>query len=111
ATPMDAENDTELWPERFDAILQPFLSQDAILELKKMYLEGPEPPRQSDKGWTGRQSTTMGNSQDDISERTANPNSSMAADSGERSIDRSNCVVRAGAGRARRSRGGKEDNR
>jgi hypothetical protein len=33
----------ESWSERFDAQLQPFLSSDAILELKKLYLDGPRP--------------------------------------------------------------------
>jgi hypothetical protein len=33
----------ETWSERFNTLLQPFLSPDAILELKKMYLDGPGP--------------------------------------------------------------------
>ncbi|KIJ99367.1 hypothetical protein K443DRAFT_133079 [Laccaria amethystina LaAM-08-1] len=39
------------WPEHFTAELSPFLSEGAILQIKQMYLEGPEPPRVSDSGW------------------------------------------------------------
>ena len=42
------------WHEHFDAVLSPFLSQEAILQVRNMYLEGREPPRVSDTGWAGR---------------------------------------------------------
>jgi tRNA pseudouridine13 synthase len=47
-------SDVDPWPEHFDASLTPFLSKDAINQLKQMWLEGPEPPRVSDSGWAGR---------------------------------------------------------
>lgn len=51
----DNQHMGEPWPERFNTALTPFLSPDAITEVKKMFLEGPEPPRVSDSGWGGRQ--------------------------------------------------------
>jgi len=36
--------EAEPWPEHFSALLKPFLSEDAIDQVKKMYLEGPLPP-------------------------------------------------------------------
>lgn len=45
---------SEPWPEHFTTKLSPFLSEEAILQIKQMYLEGPEPPRVSDSGWGGR---------------------------------------------------------
>jgi tRNA pseudouridine13 synthase len=44
----------EPWPERFNTVLKPFLSDDIINRIKKMFLEGPEPPRVSDRGWEQR---------------------------------------------------------
>lgn len=43
------------WPESFTTRLSPFLSTEKIEEIKKMFLEGPEPPFVSDTGWSGRQ--------------------------------------------------------
>jgi tRNA pseudouridine13 synthase len=34
----------EPWPEHFSALLKPFLSEDAIDQVRKMFLEGPVPP-------------------------------------------------------------------
>ena len=42
------------WHEHFNIALLPFLSEEAILQVKNMYLEGREPPRVSDAGWAGR---------------------------------------------------------
>lgn len=42
------------WPEHFDTSLSAFLDADKRAELKRIYLEGPEPPRVSDSGWAGR---------------------------------------------------------
>ncbi|CAA7259859.1 unnamed protein product [Cyclocybe aegerita] len=39
------------WPEYFTSTLSSFLDEEAVVQLKKMYLEGPEPPRVSDSGW------------------------------------------------------------
>jgi tRNA pseudouridine13 synthase len=46
---------TEPWPDSFTTRLSPFLSTERIEEVKKMFLEGPEPPFVSDTGWSGRQ--------------------------------------------------------
>ena len=46
---------TDPWPDRFNKALGPFLSPDGIEQIKKMFLEGPKPPRVSDSGWGGRQ--------------------------------------------------------
>jgi tRNA pseudouridine13 synthase len=46
---------TEPWPDSFTTRLSPFLSTERIEEVKKMFLEGPEPPFVSDAGWSGRQ--------------------------------------------------------
>lgn len=48
---------TEPWPTTFNAALTPFLSEEAISQLKTMFLEGPEPPRVSDGGWGARPPT------------------------------------------------------
>ena len=42
------------WLDSFTARLDPFLSTEKIEEVKKMFLEGPEPPFVSDAGWSGR---------------------------------------------------------
>ncbi|KAI9512222.1 tRNA pseudouridine synthase D [Russula earlei] len=42
------------WPDLFTSRLTPFLSTEKIEEVKKMFLEGPEPPLVSDTGWSGR---------------------------------------------------------
>lgn len=49
---------SEPWPDRFNITLAPFLSDEAIKQVKQMFLEGPEPPRVSDNGWGGRQPKT-----------------------------------------------------
>ncbi|KAG9317426.1 tRNA pseudouridine synthase D [Chiua virens] len=47
-------SDEVTWDDAFEPSLSPFLSESSISELKKMYLEGPEPPRVSDNGWVSR---------------------------------------------------------
>jgi tRNA pseudouridine13 synthase len=42
------------WPDSFTTRLAPFLSTEKIEEVKKLFLEGPEPPFVSDAGWSGR---------------------------------------------------------
>lgn len=44
----------EPWPEHFSFSLAPFLDEARILQVKKMYLEGRDPPRSNDTGWAGR---------------------------------------------------------
>ena len=46
---------TEPWPDSFTTRLSPYLSTEKIEEVKRMFLEGPEPPFVSDTGWSGRQ--------------------------------------------------------
>ncbi|KAF9534217.1 pseudouridine synthase [Crepidotus variabilis] len=50
----------EPWPERFDEALAIFLDLERVQQLKKIYLEGREPPRVSDAGWDGRKSVSKG---------------------------------------------------
>ncbi|KAI9448168.1 tRNA pseudouridine synthase D [Lactarius indigo] len=42
------------WPDLFTTRLAPFLSAEQIEGIKKMFLEGPNPPFVSDAGWAGR---------------------------------------------------------
>jgi len=49
----------EPWPEHFNTTLAPFLDEGRVAQLKKMYLEGRDPPRMSDSGWAGRKATTV----------------------------------------------------
>lgn len=58
------------WPERFNTTLKALLSEPVIEELKKMYLEGPEPPFVSDSGWTSRPAKDEGSSAAEISNET-----------------------------------------
>ena len=39
--------------------LAPFLPNEAVEQLKQLWLEGPEPPRTSDSGWAGRTAKTQ----------------------------------------------------
>lgn len=51
---------SEPWPESFNTALAPFLSEEAIAQMKQMFLEGPEPPRVSDSGWGTRPTNPEG---------------------------------------------------
>jgi tRNA pseudouridine13 synthase len=115
----DHQSGGEPWPDHFESALTPFLSPDAIAEVKKMFLEGPEPPRVTDSGWGGRQTKA--------SEDVANPSSSDVhlndeASRGEFETsekhqrdkrDRGGRSGRGGrgGGRGGRPSGGKEDHR
>ncbi|EKM80137.1 hypothetical protein AGABI1DRAFT_120164 [Agaricus bisporus var. burnettii JB137-S8] len=61
-------SDIDPWPAHFNTSLTPFLSEDAINQLKQMWLEGPEPPRLSDSGWAGRKAkaATEGDANGDV---------------------------------------------
>lgn len=48
------DDDADSWQDRFDSKLTEYLSDSVILQLKELYLEGPEPPFVSDAGWEGR---------------------------------------------------------
>ena len=47
-------DDEVTWDDTFESSLSPFLSESSLVELKLMYLEGSDPPRTSDSGWTSR---------------------------------------------------------
>jgi tRNA pseudouridine13 synthase len=106
----------EPWPERFTSTLTEFLSEDAVIQLKNMFLEGPEPPLVSDKGWSGRLVKPAG---DDEVDANATPNPPDAAPDapekigrGKRGRDRGGRGGRGGRGSGRGGRaGGREDNR
>jgi tRNA pseudouridine13 synthase len=50
----EATDADEPWPARFSAALSPYLSEEAVVKLKDMFLEGSEPPFVSDSGWSAR---------------------------------------------------------
>ena len=96
-------DDEVTWDDTFESSLSPFLPESSLVDLKKMYLEGPEPPRISDSGWVSR----LHNKSDDveISERVALPQQ----DSGLQSSDTKRGKhqnARGGRGR-QRGRGGR----
>ncbi|KAF8138435.1 tRNA pseudouridine synthase D [Boletus edulis] len=97
-------DDQVTWDETFESSLQPFLSEASIAELKKMYLEGPEPPRVSDKGWVSRVHTQ---SEDvEISEQGALPHQDNVVQSSN--TKRGKHQNRDGRGR-QRGRGGRSE--
>ncbi|EPQ59476.1 tRNA pseudouridine synthase D [Gloeophyllum trabeum ATCC 11539] len=55
-----------IWPDSFTDRLQPYFAPDKLDALKKMYLEGPEPPFVSDSGWGGRKPKTDADGEDPI---------------------------------------------
>ena len=95
--------DEVTWDDTFESSLSPFLSESSIVDLKKMYLEGLEPPRVSDNGWVSRSHKT---SEDvEISEQDVLPHQ----DSGLQSSDTKRGKqpnARGGRGR-QRGRGGR----
>lgn len=50
----DQASSTKPWPDSFTTRLAPFLSTEKIEEVKKLFLEGSEPPFVSDAGWSRR---------------------------------------------------------
>lgn len=121
--PLQTEADTqesippedELWPERFTASLQPFLSEAAINQVKSLFLEGPEPPLTfvSDSGWAGRQTKTGdgGDTADSATTLPQEPAESETKGRGKRGRDRGR-GGRGGRGGGRSGRPGtREDTR
>lgn len=95
-------DDEVTWDDAFESSLSPFLSEALIVELKKMFLEGPEPPRVSDKGWTSRMHKK---SEDvDISEQDALPHQDIVLQSSDTKRGKHQ-NARGGRGR-QRGRGG-----
>lgn len=66
------------WLEHFDTTLSAFLDGDKRAELKRIYLEGPEPPRVSDNGWAGRVASSK--SEDAPSAAVEVPNTQIRRD-------------------------------
>ncbi|KAJ3566416.1 hypothetical protein NP233_g7023 [Leucocoprinus birnbaumii] len=91
----------EPWPEHFNTTLAPFLSEEAVGQLKQMWLEGPEPPRVSDAGWGGRVAKSQAD--DEVSENV------VPAQEEEKTEDSSR-GGRGGRG-GRGKRGGRADGR
>lgn len=59
ATSQKLDPPGELWREHFNTALAPFLDEERITQLQKLYLEGRDPPRMSDSGWAGRKAKTV----------------------------------------------------
>ena len=98
---LKAQSNANSWSEHFDKLLSTFLDGDKRAELKRIYLEGPEPPRVSDNGWSGRVANS--NSEGDPSEAVETP---------ETHITRDNRRNRGGKHRGRGAgRGGRTDKR
>lgn len=105
------EASTEPWPETFDTTLEPFLSEDAIAQLKKIFLEGPEPPRVTDSGWGARPATNPDSAEG--STASAPPQEEPPAEKqsrGRRGRERGTRGGRGG-GRGGRAGGAREDTR
>ncbi|RXW24609.1 hypothetical protein EST38_g1263 [Candolleomyces aberdarensis] len=97
--PTSEETASEPWPENFNTTLAPFLSPSTIEDLKKMLLEGPEPPLVSDSGWAGRAAKAAEGSE----ENTTAP----AAEEPPSNNDSRSRGGRGGRGRGRDNRGGR----
>ncbi|KAF8974462.1 pseudouridine synthase [Flammula alnicola] len=100
AAELKAATKEEPWPEHFDTALAPFLDSDNLLQLKKIYLEGPEPPRVSDNGWAGRVSSSASGEEVSVAE------DNEPADKVEEKGGRDNRRGRGGKRGARGGRGG-----
>lgn len=98
----------EPWPGHFNTALKPFFSEEGITEVKKMFLEGPEPPRISDSGWGGRRAGNSEGESTSALETAPEPEKEER----ERRGGRGGRGGRAGRGdRGGRSGGMKEDHR
>ncbi|KAF9476508.1 pseudouridine synthase [Pholiota conissans] len=97
----------EHWSEHFDATLAAFLDQDKVSELKKIFLEGPEPPRVSDAGWGTRVASTS-----TLEESIPLEDAKKSEDKGGRDNGRGRGGKRGGrGGRGGGRGGGREDTR
>lgn len=98
---------TEPWPDRFNTALEPFLSPEAIEQAKRMFLEGPKPPRVSDSGWGGRQAKVSEAGSSDAPE----PEKEDVRGKGGRGRGGKNARGGRGGGRGGRGGGKVEDTR
>ncbi|TFK43436.1 pseudouridine synthase [Crucibulum laeve] len=106
-----AKAPSDPWPEHFTTSLSPFISKEAIAQVKKMYLEGPEPPRVSDSGWGGRTPKAAGEGEN-AEEPTSLPEE-FGSSKDFKGRDPGGRGRRGGRGGARGGRGGggREDHR
>ena len=96
--PSKQASSTVPWPDSFTTRLAPFLSTEKIEDVKKMFLEGPEPPFVSDAGWSGRQAAKADESGTSGSMDTKDGIETRKEDKGKRGSTR---------GRGRGGRGGR----
>jgi len=97
----------EPWPDRFTVAFAPFLSKEAVTQMKTMFLEGPEPPRVSDSGWGGRPARPADT---DMAE-SSNAPEPPEEDKGRRGKDRGGRSGRGGRGGKSGGRGGRAGRR
>lgn len=96
------EDALEPWPESFTARLSTYLSEEKIAAVKKMFLEGHEPPFVSDAGWGNRPAKSEEGAGEAKAEAPAEPEEPAIEDA------RAGRGGRGGRGRGRgRGRGGR----
>ncbi|GBE79670.1 pseudouridine synthase [Sparassis latifolia] len=106
--------DQDSLPERITKALSPFLSEEAIIRVRELYQEGPEPPFVSDSGWGGRQAKQSND--EEKPENVEMPTELQQEESGRsgrgrRGRDRGGRSGRGGRGGRGGGRGGREDHR
>jgi len=104
----------EPWPEHFTTTLTSFLSGTVIAQVKEMFLDGPNPPRVSDRGWGGR--PTIPVREGDINDSSTAPDTPQGEpvmiEKAKRGKDRAGRGGRGGGGgRGGRPGGAREDHR
>lgn len=102
----DASEDTS-WNDQFSETLAPYLSETSIEQLKKMFIEGREPPRVSDSGWGGRTAKTSG----DAAETSDAPKQFEEVTQNEETGKQGRSRGGRGRGRGGRQGGEREDHR
>jgi tRNA pseudouridine13 synthase len=108
---LEGQEHQEPWPERFNAALAPFLSSDVVAGLKKLFLEGPDPPEATDAGKVRLQGDRAGGSTEANSANTSFP-ASVSQESTMTSKDNRSKRGHSGkGGRDVRTRKGKTDHR
>jgi len=91
--------------------LAPFLSKEAVEQLKQLWLEGPEPPRISDNGWAGR-ATKAQTEAEGIEDKVATEEQKTEKSSKSGKAGRGGRGQRGERADGRKGRGGgREDNR
>ena len=108
----DAFEDTS-WNAQFSETLAPYLSETSIEQLKKMFIEGREPPRVSDSGWGGRSAKTSGDAAETSDAPKQFEEVTQNEETGKQGRSRGGRGGRGGRGRGRGGRQGgeREDHR